>query len=353
MKNIVLHDYFESLDGSSRLVGILARELNMELGYGFASNEHPFITNLTQHSLNTYSAIPLWRQIKLTQAFANRTKFLEKYATVVYGGVYSPLAIKNHPNGRNIFYCYTPPRFVYDQKEFYLNRLPIPLRPLLQAFINYLQPRYESAIAKMDVIIADSENISKRIQHYLGKQSTVIYPPCDTQNFTWQGQEDYYLSTGRLDPLKRIDLIIQAFLKMPDKKLVITSGGKELPKLQKLANQAPNIYFTGWIDDKKLIELMGKAIATLYVAKEEDFGISPLESMAAGKPVIGAAEGGLLETIIPAKTGFLIEPSLATIRQAVIDMTPQRALDMRSDCEVQAKRFRTEVFLQKMREVII
>ncbi len=352
MKNIILHDYFESLEGGGRLSSTLAHGLNMDLGYGFAGKNHPFIDNLTQHSLNSYSSIPLWKQFKLARAFSKQTKFLENYETVVYSGFYSPLAVKNHLNGKNILYCHTPPRFIYDQKKFYLTRLPIPLRPLLQMFSNYLQPRYENSINNMDVIIANSVNVSNRIQHYLGKQSTVIYPPCDTKRFQWLGQDNYYLSMGRLDPLKRIDLIVQAFLKMPDKKLIIASGGEELIRLQKLANQANNIYFTGWIDDQKLAELVGKAIATLYLAKDEDFGMSPVESMAAGKPVIGAAEGGLLETIIPNKTGLLLEPSIEAICQAIATITPKMALNMRNDCEEQAKHFQTEIFLEKMQSIL-
>ncbi|MBE9562408.1 MAG: glycosyltransferase [Proteobacteria bacterium] len=352
MKNIILHDYFESLEGGGRLSSVLANSLNMAIGYGFASKNHPFIENLTQHSLNSHSSIPLWKQFKLARAFNNRTKFLNNYKTVIYSGFYTPLAIKNHINGKNILYCHTPPRFIYDQQEFYLKLLSPPLRPLLRIFINYLKPRYEYAIDNMDIIIANSENVSQRIQYYLGKQSTVIHPPCDTQRFKWLEQGNYYLSMARLDPLKRIDLIVQAFLKMPDKKLVIASGGNELLKLKKLANQSDNIHFTGWIDDRKLAELVGKSIATLYLAKDEDFGMSPVESMAAGKPVIGAAEGGLLETVIPHKTGLLLKPSVSAICQAVSIMTPKMALTMRNVCEQQAQNFRTEIFLEKMQALI-
>ncbi|MDM8566519.1 glycosyltransferase [Candidatus Halobeggiatoa sp. HSG11] len=352
MKNIILHDYFESLEGGGKLSSVLARGLNMDIGYGFANKNHPFIENLTQYSLNSRSSIPLWKQFKLAKAFNNHTDFLKNYETVIYSGFYTPLAINNHTNGKNILYCHTPPRFIYDQKKFYLKRLPIHLRPLLLTFIKYLQPRYEHAVANMDIIIANSENVSQRIQHYLGKQSTVIHPPCDTKRFQWLGQENYYLSMGRLDPLKRIDLIVQAFLKMPDKKLIIASGGEELPRLQKLAKQSNNIHLTGWVDEQKLTELVGKSIATLYLAKDEDFGMSPVESMAAGKPVIGTAEGGLLETIIPFKTGFLLQPSVSAICQAVSTMTPKTALNMRNDCEKQAQNFRTEIFLEKMQHYL-
>jgi glycosyltransferase involved in cell wall biosynthesis len=149
-------------------------------------------------------------------------------------------------------------------------------------------------------------------------------------------------------------LIIKAFLKMPHKRLIIASGGTELKKLQKLAKNASNIHFTGWLDDAQLTDLLGHAIATLYLPTDEDFGMSPIESMAAGKPVIGVAEGGLLETIIPEQTGILLPPplTLEAICEAVEAMTPHHALSMRKNCEAQAQRFRIEVFSKKMRQLL-
>jgi glycosyltransferase involved in cell wall biosynthesis len=356
MKTIVLHDYFESLEGGGRLSSILAERLPADLGYGFAKTGHPFLTSLSscQHDLQAFSRFPLWRQFKLSLAFAHRTDFLKDYETVIYSGFYSPLAVCQHPQGRNILYCHTPPRFIYDQREFYLGSLPFGLRPALQAFIDYLQPRYENAVAQMDTIVANSENVRQRIQSYLGKKAVVVYPPCETTRFSWQGGGDYYLSMGRLDPLKRVDLIVEAFLKMPEKRLVVTSGGAELYKLQRLAEHARNIQFTGWLNDVELAKLVGNAIATLYLPKDEDLGMSPLESMAAGKPVIGVAEGGLLETVIPEETGVLLKPPLnvSEICKAVEFMTPLRALSMRVACEKQAQRFRTEVFLENIGALI-
>lgn len=359
-KSIILHDYFESLEGGGKLSSILAKNLPADLAYGFARAQHPFLNPLekdgmsNQYNLHAYSAIPLWLQFQLARAFTERTAFIKSYDSVIYSGFYTPLAVHHHPTGRNILYCHTPPRFIYDQRDFYLKQLPFWLRPALQTFINYLQPRYEKAITQMDTLIANSENVRRRIHYYLGKEAIVVYPPCDTARFIWQGQENYYLSMGRLDPLKRIDLIIQAFLKMPDKHLIITSGGKELQRLQRLTKNAPHIRFTGWLDDSQLAALVGNAIATIYLPKEEDFGMSPLESMAAGKPVIGVAEGGLLETIIPSQTGILLEPSLniEAICQAVEKMTPQRALSMRAACERQAQRFQIAVFMENMRRII-
>ena len=136
-------------------------------------------------------------------------------------------------------------------------------------------------------------------------ESIVIYPPCDTEKFSWIGQGNYYLSTARLMPYKRIDLIIKAFTKLPEIRLVIASTGPDESHLKQLAQGLKNIKFVGDISDQELKKLLGNAIATIYIPKDEDFGMSPVESMAAGKPVIGYGEGGLLETIINGEAGWL------------------------------------------------
>ena len=206
----------------------------------------------------------------------------------------------------------------------------------------------------MDVVVADSKNVQNRIQNFLGLESTVIYPPCDIDKFFWVGQENYYLSTARLAPYKRVDMIIQAFTQLPEKRLIVSSTGPEERYLKQLAEGFDNIQFTGDINDQELQKLIGNAVATIYIPKDEDFGMSPVESMAAGKPVIGVKEGGMLETVIHEKTGWLIpsNPSLENIIQAVGEATPEKTLSMRIACEEQAQNFRTEIFEKKMRALI-
>ncbi len=210
----------------------------------------------------------------------------------------------------------------------------------------------------MDRIIANSKTVQKRVKQYLNLDSIVIYPPCNIGRFAWQESGDYYLSCARLEPYKRVATIVQAFLKMPDKKLVVASGGRELEPLKKLAENASNISFTGWLEEKKLARLVGNAIATIYIPVEEDFGISPVESMAAGKPVIGVAEGGLLETVLHEKTGYLIAScnnavmSEHALIEAVEWMSQKRAQAMRGACEAQSKKFSAENFFSQIREVL-
>jgi glycosyltransferase involved in cell wall biosynthesis len=206
----------------------------------------------------------------------------------------------------------------------------------------------------MDHIVANSENVRNRLNHYLGLDAEVIHPPCDVSGYQWQGQEDFYLSTARLEPYKQVDRIIEAFRDMPDKKLVVASGGSDESRLKRLAQDADNIYFTGWISEEELKRLVGTAIVTIYVAKDEDFEMSPVESMAAGKPVIGNAEGGLLETVVHEETGILLPayPEPSDIAEAVRNLTPKRAQDMRHACQERASQFSRERFLDNMTRAI-
>ncbi|SMF34680.1 glycosyltransferase [Desulfovibrio gilichinskyi] len=285
--------------------------------------------------------------------FKSKTKFLKNYDMVIYSGSYALLAVHNQKKGYRILYCHTLPRFAYDLYEYYLENLNVAFRPAFKALVYHTRKNYEAAFKKMDLIIANSQNVRNRIQRYLGVNALVIHPPVDVKKFKWLGQEDYYLSTARLEKYKRVDLIIDAFKKMPSKKLVVTSGGSELENLKTLSNNAPNINFTGWTNEDKLKDLIGKAIATIYLPKDEDFGISPVESMAAGKPTIGAQEGGILETILDKKTGLLIKPKSVEIINAVISLDSSKALSMKRDCEKRAQKFKTDDFVSKIRKVCI
>jgi len=355
-KTIVVHDAFAFKGGGERLVHTLCKGLNLDLTFGVQTDQSYDLAELPGKciDLKIRSRLWGWRTVKRIFGFRSKTKFLKNYETVIYSGQDSPLAVNNHPDGKNIYYCHTPPRSLYDLKGYRLASLSPRQAFNHRAFNLFFQPLYESAIGKMDVIIANSMNIQKRITKYLRKDSVVIHPPCDTEESSWLGQEDYYLSFARLDPLKRVDTIIQAFIQMPDKRLIVASTGPELEMLKKLADGKKNIIFAGPVNDKQLKVLVGNAIATLYIPRDEDFGISPVESLAAGKPVLGVAEGGLLETIIHGETGILVKanPSPDDIIDAVHELSPRRALSMRSYCEQRAKEFSKEIFLEKMRKII-
>ena len=346
----IFHDYFAIRGGGERVALELAQTYEgctLFLGYRTAESYEDMTFPENSISLELK---PILRRFGLHLP-ALAFKFYQKrtsaasFSVRIFSGVAAPLAVPRQ-GGVNIFYCHTPPRFLFDQRDWFLRDAGLLRRLGMWVF----ERCYRRAISRMDVIVANSENTRARIERYLGCESVVVHPPIDTRRFTWHGQGDYYLSTARLTSLKRVDRIIDAFSSMPHKKLIVASGGEELEDLKRRAKKAPNIEFRGWVSDEELRALVGNAIATIYIPVEEDFGMSPVESMAAGKPVIGVAEGGLLETIVPESTGFLLEPEFQTedIVKAVQLMTAEKAVSMRAACEKRAKQFSKEKFILEM-----
>ena len=297
--------------------------------------------------------LPGWRHLKVQFSFLFKTGFLKKYDIIIYSG--DCLSAVHRAKGKiNIAYVHTPPRHLFDNYQIRKNEYQGLKKIIFIIYAAISRWRYRRAIPKMDLLIANSRNVQKRIKKYLGYDSVVVYPPGDALPFRWLGQGDYYLSYARLYDVKRVDKIVQAFTKMPDKKLIVASGGPELEKIKRIAKGHNNIKILGWVSDEELLNLIGNCIATIYLPLREDFGMSPVESMLAGKPVIGVNEGGLPETIIHQKTGFLLKPNfnIDDIVKAVKSLTPEIALKMKKDCQRQAQKFSSENFILGIKKEI-
>ena len=336
-KSAVLYDFMQVPGGAERVTLALCEHFeSMDLVTAFVDSaafpEPPLDTSRLK-TLTSSTSITGWHLLKSARAFERKTDFLKDYDNLIFSGSVAPLAIKNSGAAKNIYYCHTPPRFLYDLRDYYLDTATLLQKPVLKALMRYLQPRYEDAIGHMDKVFANSKNVQARLKKYLNVEAEVLYPPCDTEGFEWMGEGDYFLSTARLEPLKRVDLIVEAFKKMPDKKLIVTSGGSQLALLRERAGGAKNITFTGWVSDTELRRLVGNCIATIYTAKDEDFGISPVQSLAAGKPVIGVNEGGVAETVRESVDGVLMStpPSPEKLREAVsaIESLNRSPLDLK------------------------
>ncbi|MFO7601339.1 MAG: glycosyltransferase [Candidatus Desulfacyla sp.] len=383
-RKIVLHDFFNTPDGGGGVAVMLAKAFHADLVTGHLDERafsQGYFDGATPKSLDAYHTSPRWLRFsqifQLWWAFAHFPNVAGLWA--IFSGSFSPLAYRKIA-GRKIFYCLTPPRLLYDQRNFMVRQVPVWQRPLLRCVMFLYRLAYERAVRHMDMIVTISETVRERTIRYLGHDSLVVYPPCETVRFRWLEAGGFYLSTARVDPLKRVELIVNAFKAMPGKRLVVVSGGSDLPRVKGIAEGSPNIEVLGWVNDETLCDLMGRCIATIYVPRHEDFGISPVESMAAGKPVIGVQEGALFETVGEGRgagsrgerkwvgdrraeagremmitdCGVLVakDPGIKDIVEAVEWMTPERAFGMRRACEARARRFDTNVFLQKMRDVI-
>lgn len=352
---LVLHDYFAIRGGGEQLVLALCAGLGADLCTAYwtpESLDRP--SNLKVHLLSGKAPQGRGQFFQLRKWFMKRTDFMSEYDIFIYSGQCSLFARNKHRLGTHILYCHTPPRYVFDQRAFFRQQIRRSRRWLYDLTMSYIGWLYKKTLQNMHGIVSNAKNIQQRLKKFVGFDSTVVYPPIDTTRFQWLGQQDYYLSFARLDHLKRVHLIVEAFQQMPEKRLVVISGGPEENKLREMAQRYPNIQILGWQSNEAMAEWVGNCIATLYIPIDEDFGMSAVESMAAGKPVIGCKEGGLLETIQDQRTGLLINspPSVAELIHAVKILTPEKALTMRDSCERWADNFSTQHFIAGMRAFI-
>lgn len=357
-RNWIVHDYLQVNGGAERLVGMLAEHLpyaalavsgiHRHYRAGHPVSDTSTVVDLGRHM----GWLPRVPRALLT--FSRRQPMLRGAEWVIYSGIYAPLAAVRQKGGRRLLYCHTPPRFAFDRCDEYLQRAPAVVRPLLRLSIARYRSAYLRAVRAMDDVLVNSSHVRERLRQQTGVEARVVYPPVDTGRWRCLGQGGYYLSVGRLEPNKRIDRIVQAFLTMPEQKLIVASGGSELDRLRRLAGGASNIEFTGWLDDDHLAERIGRAIAVIYIPRDEDFGMSAIEAMAAGKPVIGVNEGGLGESVIDGHTGVLLpaNPSPAVIAGAVRRLSASAAAGMRPACEARAREFSAPAFIDAIRALI-
>jgi UDP-N-acetylmuramyl pentapeptide phosphotransferase/UDP-N-acetylglucosamine-1-phosphate transferase/glycosyltransferase involved in cell wall biosynthesis len=227
--------------------------------------------------------------------------------------------VLTRPSQLHICYCYTPVRFAWDLQNQYLKRPGI-INLLRSAgariLLHYIRQWDAVSANRVDLFIGISNYIGGRIRKIYRRESKTIYPPVDTDRFTIHEQKsNYYFTASRLVPYKRIDLIIEAFAAMPDKKLVVVGDGPELAKFR--ASAPTNVKLLGHQPHERLLDYLQHARAFIFAA-EEDFGIAPLEAQACGTPVIAFAAGGAMETIVAGRTGiFFSEQTAESIVGAV------------------------------------
>jgi glycosyltransferase involved in cell wall biosynthesis len=227
------------------------------------------------------------------------------------------------PDSLHVCYCHTPTRYLWSDTHSYVNEigLPGPVRKLVPLMLTDIRVWDRLAADRVDAFIANSETVRGRIRKYYLRESDVIHPPVDTDRFRIAAAPgDYYLAGGRLVAYKRFDVIVRAFNKLGIK-LVVFGEGPEYAKLRAAAK--PNIEFVGRVGEREKADLYAKAIAYLH-PQEEDFGITAVEAMAAGRPVIAYRKGGATETVVEGKTGaFIEEQSWEELANLIIRFEPE------------------------------
>ncbi|KAF2511331.1 glycosyltransferase [Flavobacterium foetidum] len=251
---------------------------------------------------------------------------LRDYDLIISSSSAVAKGIRTNKNQLHICYCHSPMRYAWDLKEQYLKDAGLDkgLKGLYaKSVLNKIKKWDLSNSENVDFFIANSNHIAKRIKKTYNKEATVIYPPVDVDFFSLEEiKEDYYFTASRMVTYKKIQLIIEAFNELPNKKLIVAGEGPEFEKLQKTAKS--NIEFVGFVENEKLKNLMQKAKAFVFAA-EEDFGIIPVEAQACGTPVIALAKGGTLETVLENETGvFFKEQTAKKIEEAIVDFETKK-----------------------------
>ncbi len=351
MRVAILHDYFDKMGGGERLIVNLAKAINADIYTGFADYEktHKELQDINVTEIGTLIKKSGLRTIYLMEKF-KRLKL--NYDFFIFSGTVCISAAKNnHPN---IIYLHTPPRHMYDLKEWFYSNSGFFQRLGLKMLHRYLYPRNQFYMKQFDRICPNSENVKKRVMKYYGKRlydrCEVVYTGVESKKFYYKKSEDFYLSTSRLDPLKRVDLMIDAFRQMPDKRLFITSTGPEESRLKNLAEGCKNIRFLGPVKHEKILELYARCRSTITAAQDEDLGLTPIEGQLAGKPAIAVREGGLTESVIENRTGVFFEPNTASLIAAV--KRAEKIKWKHGFIRKKAMRFDINVFVNHVKKIV-
>ena len=252
-----------------------------------------------------------------------------------------------HPakNGLHICYCHTPPRWIWRADDYVAReRFGTVTRFLLKAVIRAARAWDLHASTQPDLFIANSAVVAERLFTFYGRDSVVLHPPVEVERFhIAEASDDHYLVVSRLVGYKRIDLAIAACNQL-GRHLYIIGDGPDRARLEKLAG--PTICFLGRQPDVEVADALSRCRALIF-AGEEDFGITPLEANAAGRPVIAFGAGGALETVIAGSTGVLFDqPTVASLVQGIkrFECLNWNPIALRQHAE----QFRTEVFHDRL-----
>ncbi|MDD4447373.1 MAG: glycosyltransferase [Methanothrix sp.] len=357
MKVAIFLDYIGAIGGGERVALMLARALPADiittdvsleavqkLGYG----------DVRIRSIGKTVKLPPFKQISASLLFA-ACDFSQEYDFFIFSGNWSHYAArKHHPN---LWYCYTPVRAFYDLRESMIARQPnAAMRILAASWIRVHSWFDQRSVQNLDQVVAISETVQRRIKDFHGRSSQVIYPPVDTKRFQFKEYGDFWLSVNRIYPEKRIDLQFEVFRELPVERLVVVGGyaqGDHAAKYyEKLVKNIPgNVDMRGAVSEEELMELYEKCKGLICTAQDEDFGLTPLEAMASGKPVVAVNEGGFKETVIHGKTGLLVEANRDELVRAIKEISKD-PLQYRDACKKRAEDFDTSIFLEKIKRII-
>ncbi len=249
---------------------------------------------------------------------------LTEYDLVISSEAGPAKGVITRPETLHLCYCHSPMRYAWNMYAEYMQQLKWPLRPIARLLMHRIRLWDRASADRVDRFIANSQTVERRIAKYYRRDSLVLYPPVAVERFTpTQEHDGSYLFVSRLVPYKRADLAIEVFNQL-GKPLLIVGGGPDETRLRAMAG--PSIKFLGRVSDKELDSLYQSCRALVFPA-EEDFGMVPVEAMAAGKSVVALARGGASETVVDGVTGVHFDTPTAESLKAAVERLETIAFD--------------------------
>lgn len=365
MKIAIIHEWFDSYAGSEKVLEQMLKvypEADLYAVVDFLpKDKRNFIQNknvTTTFIQNLPKAKTKFRKYLPFMPLAIEQLDLSEYDVVISNSHCVAKGVITGPNQLHISYVHSPIRYAWDLQNQYLEEanLKYGLKGwIAKIILHYMRLWDYRTSNNVDYFLCNSKYITKRIQKCYRREAKVIYPPVAVNDFNICTQkEDYYLTASRMVPYKKIDLIVEAFSKMPDKKLVVIGEGQQFDKVK--AKAKDNILLLGYQPFEVLKQKMQKAKAFVFAA-EEDFGIIPVEAQACGTPVIAYRKGGALETVInydkEKPTGlFFEEQTVDSIVKAVNKFEKNQNLFLAENCRRNAEKFNEERFKKEFKTFV-
>jgi UDP-N-acetylmuramyl pentapeptide phosphotransferase/UDP-N-acetylglucosamine-1-phosphate transferase/glycosyltransferase involved in cell wall biosynthesis len=276
------------------------------------------------------------------------------YDVVISSSYLAAKGVLTRPDQLHVCYCHSPVRFAWDMQHQYLGKsgLAWGIKSLLARWVlHYIRAWDIRSANGVDKFLTNSHFVSRRIEKVYRRGSTPVYPPVDVERFALCSEKlDFYVTASRMVPYKRMDLIVDAFARMPNRKLLVIGEGPDFERIAERARSAPNVKLLGKQSHERLRYYLQHAKAFVFAA-EEDFGIVPVEAMACGTPVIAFGRGGVTESVVSGKTGLFFGEQTPESLIAAVEEFEQCQWDP-AEIRASAERFSVARFHEEFARVV-
>ena len=357
LKVAIVHDWLVNYGGAERVVETILEIFPQADIYTLVYDEKKMVKSFPKEKVKTTfiqkipKATKLYTKLLPLMPLAFEELDLTEYDLVISSSSCCAKGVITSPNTLHISYVHSPMRYIWDLYYNYKKKSNFLVKNFMMIFSKSLRIWDVTSSRRIDVVIANSNYIKKRIKKCWGIDSKVIYPPVEIEKYYPNGKEaeDFYVVFSRFVAYKRIDLAIEACKELK-RKLIVIGNGEERENLKKLTDNNENIIFTGRISDEEVRDYLQRCKAMIFCA-EEDFGIIPVEAQACGRPVIAYGKGGALETVVDGVTGiFFKKQEKESVKEAILEFEKKNFKV--EDILENSKKFSKSIFKEKLIRII-